>query len=791
MADISTNGAPVPHSNGHNPSPQEEDLISLQDILEVLWRGKWLALAVFAVVFGLTATYTFIQAPDYESSSTVLIDTDQAQSGGKLNLEQMITSGMGSNRSVQNEIEILKSRSVAARVARRIMDLGTVPGTDTEFKLLEVEEDREEPFTIGDLINRLRENTRISQVNREVDMIEVTVTSNSPEEAAAVANFYVEEYLQRNQEKSRSEISASRKFLEKQKEQYEAELKQIERELETFMENERVVALDAKAETLVEQMAQLESLRDETNVELEMARASLRTLRERANEIEPGLAKRISSGLEQEISSLQQKKGELETQRELIYSKNPDLRQEGVTNEQLQELNDQIANLQEQIDGRAQRYVEEVMSSGGIDPSTTQGGDGSNYASTLAYLTELQRNITERTIEVNGHEARLTALEQRIGEYQQDFDRIPGGKIRLAQLERSREANEQIYTFLVEKLQETRVAEQSELGYAETVDEAVVPDEPVSPKVPLNLLLGLVLGGFLGVGAVFLRHAMDTRIHDPQALEAEGVALTGIIPEMEEQIQKPVVGGSPVTVNGREVDGSLVAHHSPFAPQVEAYRQLRTSLQFSRPDEKLQVLMITSAHPGEGKTTTASNLAIVAAQMGKKTVLVDADLRKPRVHHRFSLNRKPGLVDLLFEEGSLDFDRYRTEIENLSVIPVGTATPNPSKVLGARKMDDFIDRLRDEYEFVIFDTAPLFVVADSMSLAAKCDGCVSVVRVDKTDRAAVKRTLDRLEEVGATAIGAVLNRYTDRSLFQSYYGYGYGYGQYGYEEEYHNAPTAS
>lgn len=769
---------------GWGPAWPEEDVISLRDLLEILWRGKYVLIGVFLAVAGLTAVYTFLQAPEYEATSTVLIDTEQASSGssGQGEMRQMLLQGMGSSRSVQNEMEILRSRSVAQRVARRLEAQRTIPDSSAILPILETEPGREEPFTTMDVVNRLRERVNVSQVSQEVDMIEVTATSTSPTAASLIANLYVEEYLERNTEKSRSEISARRQFLEQQKETYEDTLETIEAQLATFKEEEQVVALQAKAETLVEQMSNLQSMRDETRVELQMARSSLESLREKADEIEPGLAERISSGLDQEIASLQQKKGELETQRELIYSKNPVLRQEDQTNEQLRTINEQIANLQEQIEERAGRYVKQVMSTGGIDPQSLQQSGGSEIGSTLGYLTELQRQITQRSIEVRGHEARLAALEQRIAEYQQDFEQIPGSEIRLAQLERARQANEQIYTFLTQRLQETRVAEQSELGYAETVDEAVPPDSPVSPNVPLNLLLGMVLGGFLGVGTVFLRNAMDTSIHGPEDVEERGYNLIGLVPDLSEEIGRKHRLGETVSVNGMEVDSSLLVLTNPFSHKSEAYRRLRTNIQYSRPDDPVRAVMVTSSHAGEGKTTTAANLAVTLAQAGHETVLVDADLRKPRVHRMIPTDKEPGLVDLLFGTSEKTVEQFSSPIDQLTVIPRGASTPNPSELLGSKSMEELVQELEERFDYVVFDSAPLFAATDSVALSRIVDGTILVAETEKAGIDDLERSIGQIRNVGATFLGTVLNRFADQSLFRGSYGYGY----YGYYSEYHD-----
>src|SRR5690606_7001090 len=271
---------------------------------------------------------------------------------------------------------------------------------------------------------------------------------------------------------------------------------------------------------------------------------------------------------------------------------------------------------------------------------------------------------------------------------------IPRQAIELAQLQRQRQSTERTFLFLTEKLQEARVAEESELGYVEVIRRADVPARPVSPKPLRNMVVGFLLGLVLGVGAALLKRTLDHRIRTPEDLRAHGFSVLGVVPDMGALIKQNFGGAETVPIDSHEVRATFAAALHPLSPVTEAMRHLRTSIRFSMPDRRIQALMVTSAAPGEGKTTTAMNLAVSMAQAGHRTLYVDADLRRPTGHKHLGIPRHNGLSELLFREGAPDWDVYRRrlkvtwqhfddEVENLWVLPAGKAVPSPAELLGS------------------------------------------------------------------------------------------------------------
>lgn len=217
---------------------------------------------------------------------------------------------------------------------------------------------------------------------------------------------------------------------------------------------------------------------------------------------------------------------------------------------------------------------------------------------------------------------------------------------------------------------------------------------------------------------------------------------------------------------------NLITIKNPKSPISESYRTLRTNIQFSSFDKKIDTVFVTSATPGEGKSTTASNLAAVMAQNGCKTILVDCDLRKPSIHKKFGISNLKGLTDLLIQNGKIENIIQKSSVENLHVLTSGSKPPNPSELLSSNKMREFIKMCKNYYDFIVLDTPPVGVVTDAQLISQYCDGGVLVVASGEAEREAVKKSTELIKKVGGKILGAVLNK-VDTKTQRGYHYYDY------------------
>lgn len=295
---------------------------------------------------------------------------------------------------------------------------------------------------------------------------------------------------------------------------------------------------------------------------------------------------------------------------------------------------------------------------------------------------------------------------------------------------------------------------------ATVTDAADLPDTPVSPQVLRNVGLAAVLGLLLGIGLAVLRETLDTSVKDADTVT--------------ELTDAPVLGG--VQYDSNAARRPLVTDLDSHAPRVEAFRVLRTNLQFVRIDRSSKVIVITSSLPGEGKTTTAVNLAITLAQAGQRTCLLEADLRRPKVAEYLRLEGAVGLTTVLIGRTPLAEALQPWGEQDLAVLTSGTIPPNPAELVQSHEMRLVIDELRTRFDVIIVDAPPLLPVTDAALLAAEADGAVLVVRHGTTTREQLRGAAERLQAVGGRVVGAVLSMTSARRGDRYGYGYGYGYG---------------
>jgi succinoglycan biosynthesis transport protein ExoP len=295
------------------------------------------------------------------------------------------------------------------------------------------------------------------------------------------------------------------------------------------------------------------------------------------------------------------------------------------------------------------------------------------------------------------------------------------------------------------------------------VEPASLPGAPVSPNKKLDLVLGLLIGLAVGVGVAVLRETLDTSVGGrEEAAELVDAPVLAAFREDEKVRTRP-----------------LIVNDDSFSPRAEAFRQLRTNIRYLSLDRSVKSLVVTSSVESEGKTTVAANLAIALAQSGEQVILVDADLRRPRVAELLGLNPQVGLTNVMVGTAHID-EALATWREGLPlrVLTAGEVPPNPSEMLGSHRMDDVLKELLARSSVVVFDSPPLLPVTDAAILTSLTDGALLVARAGKTRRDALASSAESLRRVGGQVLGVVLNRVPARNRGNSYGGYGYGYGAY-------------
>ncbi|MGB2958855.1 MAG: polysaccharide biosynthesis tyrosine autokinase [Bacteroidota bacterium] len=745
---------------------------TLQDYLAIIVRGKWVVLSVFSAVIVLTILVTKIMDPVYKSSCQVLLNTRELQSSLFLDA---VRPEYGQNIT-QNELAILNSRSLADSVAGRIISQRPLDESGGSFiPVILPPEDLPGSASLAPLAlvsGRISDVIDFEPV-RESDVITVTAKSKSAIESALIANTYAEAYRDRNIYMSRSKSRAFKEFLEDQASEKQRELVETEAALQTYMERHGIVSLDEEARKVIDQLAALEATRDATDISLRQMRNTLASYQEQLPQQETNVARLIGEGSDPYIRLLQEQLAKLEVQRDVIVAQNPSLVGREMVNEKVREIDSQINALRLKLQKETDKFLRTL--------TPTEGGGPGDAA---GYLKSIKQKIIETGIQVQALEAKKLALNDAIRQQEVKFERIPRKSVELARLQRSRLSNEKLYLMVEEKFNEANITEKSNIGYVEIIERAAVPFAPASPKMFINLAIGIILGLGLGLVVVLTKEFLDVRIHSPEDIKRRDLVPLGTVVSMDGELLR-LSGQQPSGNGNRKLDSRLVTVAYPFSSVAESYRQIRTNLQFARPGQMVRSILVTSSIPGEGKSTSVSNLAIAFAQAGKKTLLVDADLRMPNLNVEFRVKKEPGLADYLNGKAALDEVAQKTKIDNLSVATCGKLPSNPAEILVSDRMRDFIEKAKQQFDFLLFDSPPLLAATDASILSTLVEGTLVVVSAGRTRAEELDQGVELLERVGGKVMGVLINNFDPHRAYgigyrrgrQRYYGYGRHYEQ--------------
>jgi tyrosine-protein kinase Etk/Wzc len=746
---------------------ENEQQLNIQDYLRVLYRGRWIILIAFLGVLIVTAIFTFTADPVYQAKAKILVDSQGSMQRAIFDVNYLNPQ----STAISNQVEILKSRTLTERV---VLVLEAAQYRDS----LEIFQ----PDPDGNYMP-LRQQVDWIQDHLEVlpktdsDIIEIIFSAGSPFEAAEICNVVARSYRSLNKEFNLTEFKDLRQFLEFQLNKKSEELRKSEEELRIYRENQKLVSLDESTKELISKSAETQAILEGTQVELEAGQEQKRNLDKQLDERRQLFASEVTQisspllvELQKEYARMVSEKVKYESlvaQEQTIDPK--------VYQIELQNQTNRIKAVQQRLQEEAQRIAVTSMVS---DP--------------LQIAQQLITSILELETNIKGYSAKINTLRVVMEQYERELEKLPRQGLELARLERQVAVDQNIYVLLTEKLEETKISEAGQRETVRVVDNAIEPEIPISPKKRLNLLLGAIIGLGLGIGLTFLVEFFDDSIKNPDILERMGFPILAVIPEISSKeiiVRKFSANGS----NNKEVGeketylSRMVTHIDPKSPISEAYRTLRTNIQFQKLRNKESTLMVTSSAPKEGKSTTIANLAITMAQMGSKTLLVDTDLRRPVIHTVFNLNKDKGVTNFLM--GKMTFNEIvkPTMVENLSVVTSGPLPPNPSEMLSSGEMEDFVEQAKNNFDVVLFDSPPVIAVTDAAILSTKLDGIILVVKAHQTQKTAVARAKNLLDNVNANIVGCLLNSVNIEKAYGAYYHYYYYhyYSYYGHDLKRH------
>ena len=741
---------------------EERREIDLMDYWRVIVKRKNVLFVFAGTLIVLIGIYSFAVSPKYRPSATLLIEEDTSK---MLNMEDEFgfvgyRSQMRDMIFLNTQITLLKSISLAERVAREI-DLVSRPefGAGEELKKSVFEkikdllmlrwlrqkknvEDGEgavyDPYLA--IAESLQRGIDVSPI-RDTKVIRISYTSKYPVLATEIVNTYAKEYSNFYIEKKYQTTQQASDFLGERIVNLREEISSKQRELQRYQQEEEIDFLTETESAAHNTFADLTDALTQAQIARYRAQASYQELRDINN-----------------VDSIPQ----------------------SVTDPVIQNLRKEYSNTKSEYDRKSELYKENY----------------SEMVQLRAQMNSLQQELRKVVDDAEaGYRAALrqeNLLRQRVESQRTEVARMNSAAIHYNSLKTEVESMRKLLDSLEGMQNETRVSAQLK-GLKTTsislIDEAKVPKDPVSPKKKLNLLLAVVMGIFGGVGLCFVFEYLDNTIKGPEEVERlTGIPSFGVIPYLPHEGEKTRKHGHysvsrklyPDRGMSKSKEDSLpeikeielVNHLYPNSSLSEDYRTIRTSILLSQADNPPKVLAFSSSLPQEGKTATVVNMAVAFAQLNKRVVILDADLRKPRLHTIFKTQNKIGLTGYLTGKFALDGVVQKTHIENVWLMPSGPVPPNPAELLDSDKMKILLDGFKKELDFILLDTPPVLAVVDALILSALVDCMVLVVQPGKTPRKPFLGAVEQLQQSKANIIGVVFNK-SDIHTTQYYDKYSY------------------
>jgi capsular exopolysaccharide synthesis family protein len=724
-----------------HPDAHRLDLGQYVDLL----RARWPVVAVTCLItLALGALHYVLTPKQYRATTTLQIEQ---RTSLPLESQNPWLAAWASAKYYPTQYRLLRSRGLAKRV---VSDLGLDENPD--FNPRRAALSPGEPSAAGDqaelarLAERLRSGISVDPV-QGTELVNLSYVSSDPRLAATIANGIVQTFIDWGIETRSVRVGRTSQFIDSEIESLRQEIRTAEEKLQELNRSSDTVTLDPGTNLTLQRLEKL-------NTDLAAAQKDRIDAEAKYNELEPGRKESIaaeSSDLVREMRrDLLRKENEYETKLQVYKPDWPDM----------VELK---AGIEEQ-----RRTMEREVDRAFDEARNLRRSEAQSARSRERRLLAEIANLKSDALDMSQAEVEYNYLSREIAARRGLLDEL---------------LKEQSETGMSARLSDERESN------IRIVDEALVPTSPFRPSLRLDLLLGLAAGLGLGVGLVLATHFLDRTVKTPEELERLlGLAVLGVVPDVS--MRGGVYGASYGIGGGRS---SRTRSGDPTAPSriellpaveprlavSEAYRSLRTALLLSSADE-LRTVTVTSAQSGEGKTATAANLAVVLAQLGKKTLLVDADLRKPRMHKIFDVPNRVGLVNNLTEGTGTEALFVPTRESNLVLCPAGPHPPNPAELLASERMRQFLEGTRRTFDFVVVDTPPVLAVTDAALVGSLVDGVVLCFRAHEVLRADIQSCRDRLQLADVKILGAVLNRY--RPSRSGAYGRRYDYYR-AYSEE--------
>ena len=693
--------------------------INLFRFQSVILRRKWTIIFFLIIVTTIATIFSFTTAPVFVSKGTLLIEKEP----NILTFEEIYQLESLKDEYLQTQIHLLNSRKVAQLV------IDTLKLYENKEFIDELQEkDRimnlNDPVFKNKMVDAFLDKLSVNPVEG-TRLVDVHFKSHEPKLAAEVVNTFLASYIDWNIETRFAETKQASAFLSDQINTVKAEIQEKEQQLQNYSAERDIFVLNDNETTIVDKLSALNKALLEAQIE------------------------RVKK----------------ETYYNEIKIASPEYIPESMTNSLIQKLREDYLLLNREYLKTQEKF--------GPDYPAMKRLETEMNSVKLELEEETQNFIKGSYSDYRAAQKKEDSLKAVFNQQKKEAVQLNNDSILYNSLKAEIENSNNLIESLMKRQSETRVTAQLKelrMSSIKIVDEAEIPLTPASPNKKLNLLLALIVGLGGGVGLAFLFESLDGSIKSrTDVVKYTNLPTLGVVPRFDEDNLQKINQISSI---------QLISHVSPESIISESYRTIRTLLLSSSYFPKLKTFAVSSSLPDEGKTTTVTNLSVSLAQLGKKVILIDADLRKPDIHKIFKIKNTQGLSDCVRSNIQIMEMIKRTHVSNLYIINSGTNQSSPAEILGSDEMRKFTDSLKQIFDFILFDVPPILSVADATALDSNLDGMLLVARGNKTPGEALKLTKERLEMVNIKPLGIIINdinikemAYYDR---HSYYNRRYG-----------------
>ncbi|MDM3844564.1 MAG: polysaccharide biosynthesis tyrosine autokinase [Aphanizomenon gracile PMC638.10] len=704
----------------------QQSSISPQKYWTILNR-RWLATLLITIsVFIIAQLAASLKKPIYlaegklrfQRSNTTSSITGLGAEIGKLDplMEQ--------NNPLNTEVEVITS----------------YPIVETTIKRLNLKDSQ--GFTLKPKL--FLKNLVVKEV-KGTNVIQISYNDTNPQIASQVVNEIIKVYLEQNLSSRRAEASAARQFIEKQLPKAELVVRQAESKLADFKEKNKIISLEEEASKAVQVIGDLQLRINDIQSQLANVESQYQVVIRQLG-MNPKQALTMTSisqipGVQDILKEIQQLQSQLANRQTILQENHP----------QIIDLQDKIASLNKVVDKRINQSI----------------GRNNLQAEGNLQLSILQQQLSSKLVELESNRLGLANQANSLLKlqfiYKQRLNTLPKLEEQQRQLERKLQAGQSTYSLLLQKLQESRIAENQNLGNATRISDAQVPDEPIS-SVMISYLSSALMSILAACMTIYILEMKDKSIKTiDEAKELLELTLLGVIPTATKWKKTSKNHQANESYSQR-----IIIRDFPRSSISEAYRMLRANLNFISADKELKVIVVTSSVPQEGKSTVAANLATAMAQMDRQVLLIDGDLHRPVQHKIWDVINNQGLSNLIFKQEETTAI-IKKVMPNLDILTSGIVPPSPASLLDSQRMATLMANFSDKYDFVIVDTPALNVAADAVTLGQMADGVLLVVRPGVVDSVNATFAKELLAKSGQNVLGQVVNGVIIKNEPHSYY----------------------